>query len=257
MAEYPDFVKTCGLGSVTGIGGPNCRHRFSPFIEGVMERTYTDEQLEAMKGENNKITFEGREYDGYQATQKQRQIERTMRKLHREKTAYEAARLTEDARAVNIRRRRLSRKYTEFSAAAGLPEQRERTRAGYSYELTDLKPFAALKEYADDWQLMGAFSATEYDIDAGKPTIVGAVSHFFENLKAKPDRAGLTLDAAQSIIDDSVLTLYQANRGTLKFIADSGYVVLNMKKEVATAVPENLRNKYKKYLGVTEDGKKP
>ena len=25
MAEYPDFEKTCGYGSVTGIGGANCR----------------------------------------------------------------------------------------------------------------------------------------------------------------------------------------------------------------------------------------
>ena len=25
MAEYPDFVETCGYGSVTGIGGANCR----------------------------------------------------------------------------------------------------------------------------------------------------------------------------------------------------------------------------------------
>lgn len=25
MAEYPDFVGKCGYGSVTGIGGANCR----------------------------------------------------------------------------------------------------------------------------------------------------------------------------------------------------------------------------------------
>lgn len=25
MAEYPDFEKTCGYGSVTGIVGANCR----------------------------------------------------------------------------------------------------------------------------------------------------------------------------------------------------------------------------------------
>ena len=70
MAEYPDFVEKCGYGSVTGIGGANCRHSFWPFIEGVSERTYTDSELEAMKPENRpKIKFEGREYDDYQATQ--------------------------------------------------------------------------------------------------------------------------------------------------------------------------------------------
>ena len=52
MAEYPDFVEKCGYGSVTGIGGANCRHSFHPFIESVSERTYTDAELDAMKPEN-------------------------------------------------------------------------------------------------------------------------------------------------------------------------------------------------------------
>lgn len=132
MAEYPDFVKTCGYGSVTGIGGANCHHSFWPYIEGVSERTYTDAELEAMKPENRpKIKFEGREYDDYQAMQQQRKIERTIRKLKRRKAAFEAAGLTEDAQAVNIRLKRLNKEYGEFSKAAGLPEQRERMRVIY------------------------------------------------------------------------------------------------------------------------------
>ena len=85
-----------------------------------------------MKPENRpKIQFEGREYDDYQATQKQRQIERTVRKLKRRKTAFEAAGLTEEAEAANIRLRRLNQEYKTFSRAAGLPEQRERMRVAY------------------------------------------------------------------------------------------------------------------------------
>lgn len=129
MAEYPDFEKTCGYGSVTGIGGANCRHSFHPFVEGVMEPTYTPEQLDAMKAENHKFTFEGKKYDGYSATQKQRMIERTIRKLQRRKTAQEAAGLTEDAQSTGIRLKRLNGKYKAFSKAAGLPEQRERLKA--------------------------------------------------------------------------------------------------------------------------------
>lgn len=132
MAEYPDFVEKCGYGFVTGIGGANCRHSFWPFIEGVSERTYTDAELEAMKPENRpKIEFEGRKYDDYQATQKQRQIERTVRKLKRRKAAFEAEGLKEEAQAANIRLRRLSKEYSEFSKAAGLPEQRERMKVLY------------------------------------------------------------------------------------------------------------------------------
>lgn len=85
-----------------------------------------------MKPENRpKIEFEGRKYDDYQATQKQRQIERTVRKLKRRKVAFEAAGLKEDAQATNIRLRRLSKEYSEFSKAAGLPEQRERMKVSY------------------------------------------------------------------------------------------------------------------------------
>ena len=132
MAEYPDFEKKCGYGSVTGIGGANCRHSFWPFVEGVMERTYSDAELEAMKPENRpKTVYEGREYDDYQATQMQRRIEREIRREKRRQTAYKAASLEEDAKNSQIRLRRLNTKYREFSKAAGLPEQRERMKVQY------------------------------------------------------------------------------------------------------------------------------
>lgn len=127
--DYPDFEETCGLGSVTGIGGANCRHSFWPFIEGVSERTYTDEQLE--KIDRPPFEFEGRVYTAYQATQKQREIERTIRKLKRREAAFKAAGLTEDAQAVGVRLHRLEEKYRQFSKAAGLPEQWERARMGF------------------------------------------------------------------------------------------------------------------------------
>ena len=84
-----------------------------------------------MKGENHKFTFEGKEYDGYSASQKQRQIERTVRKLKREQTAYKAAGMTEEYQAVTARIRRLNKEYKAFSEAAGLPMQRERMRVEY------------------------------------------------------------------------------------------------------------------------------
>lgn len=127
--RYPDFVETCGLGDVQGIGGANCRHSYWPFIEGVSERTYTDEQLEGMKPENRKKTvFEGREYDDYQATQFQRKIEREIRRQRRLKGAYEAAGLEDAATSSNIRLRRLNKEYKAFSKAAGLKERPERMK---------------------------------------------------------------------------------------------------------------------------------
>lgn len=96
-----------------------------------MERTYSDADLETMKGENRKFTFEGKEYDGYTSSQEQRRIERTIRKLKREQAAFKAAGLSDDCTAVTARIRRLNAKYKEFSKAAGLPEQRERVKVLY------------------------------------------------------------------------------------------------------------------------------
>lgn len=127
---YPSIYEVCGLGAVDGLEGANCRHRRNVWVEGVSERTYTDEQLDHID-DGLGSTFEGKTYTAYEATQEQRKVERTIRKLKREKAAYKAAGLHEEERAVNIRMRRLNAKYKAFSAAAGLPEQRERMKVLY------------------------------------------------------------------------------------------------------------------------------
>lgn len=127
---YPNIYEVCGLGAVDGLEGANCRHRRFPWVEGVSERTYNDEQLEHID-DGLGCTFEGKTYTAYEATQEQRRVEREVRKLKREKAAYKAAGLREEEQAVNIRLRRLNAKYKAFSAAAGLPEQWERTKVLY------------------------------------------------------------------------------------------------------------------------------
>lgn len=127
---YPNIYEVCGLGAVDGLEGANCRHRRNVWVEGVSERTYTDEQLEHID-DGLGCTFEGKTYTAYEVTQEQRKVERTIRKIKREKTAYNAAGLTDEEQAVNIKLRRLNAKYKEFSKAAGLPEQRERMKVLY------------------------------------------------------------------------------------------------------------------------------
>lgn len=127
---YPNIYEVCGLGVVDGLEGANCRHRRNVWVEGVSERTYTDEQLEHIDDDLG-CEFDGKKYTAYEATQMQRRVEREARKLKREKAAYKAAGLHEDETAVNIRLRSLNAKYKAFSAAAGLPEQRERMKVLY------------------------------------------------------------------------------------------------------------------------------
>lgn len=128
---YPSIYEVCGLGAVDGLEGANCRHRRNVWVDGVSERTYTDEQLEHID-DGLGCTFEGKTYTAYEATQEQRKVERTIRKLKREKAAYSAAGLTDEEQAVNIKLRRMNAKYKEFSNAAGLPEQRERAKVIYT-----------------------------------------------------------------------------------------------------------------------------
>lgn len=97
-----------------------------------MEPTYSPEELEDMKPENHRFEYEGKEYDQYSASQKQRELENAIRKQKRRKAAFEAAGLTDKAESANIRIRRLNDEYKAFSKAAGLPEQRERMRVLYT-----------------------------------------------------------------------------------------------------------------------------
>lgn len=133
---YPSIYDVCGLGAVDGLEGANCRHRRYPWVEGVSERTYTDEQLQHID-DGLGCEYDGKKYTAYEATQMQRRIERTIRKQKRLKNAYEAAGLTEDATTANIKLRRLNAKYKEFSKAAGLPEQKERMRVLYGDEKSE------------------------------------------------------------------------------------------------------------------------
>jgi len=123
LGKYPDLVRVTGYGEVDGLCGANCRHIRHPWIEGVSERTYTDKQLANI--DKPDFEYEGVKYTTYEATQKQREIERAVRKWKRRQAA---AVTPEDRQAATIRIRRLNEKYKEFSEAAGLRMQKERMK---------------------------------------------------------------------------------------------------------------------------------
>lgn len=82
-----------------------------------------------MKPENRpKINFHGKQFDEYQATQYQRKIESTVRKLKREEAAFRAFGDTQRADETMSRIRQLNDTYREFSKVAGLPTQFQRMR---------------------------------------------------------------------------------------------------------------------------------
>ena len=114
----------CGLNQVDGLCGANCRHSYFAFVEGVSERTYTDEELANI--DPPPFTFEGKQYTFYEATQKQRQIETALRKVKREAIAAKAMGDDNTYTAKAVRYKRLNDEYDSFTKAAGLRSQKER-----------------------------------------------------------------------------------------------------------------------------------
>lgn len=125
---YEKLQSVCGLGSVTGLHGANCYHDYNPFIPGVSVRAYTDEELDEMiVKENTPKQYMGKEYTAYQALQKQRQMERAMRKTRQDIKLLEAGEASEDSVIVKKARYQLQmQQYKLFSAKMELPEQMKR-----------------------------------------------------------------------------------------------------------------------------------
>lgn len=91
-------LKDIGYGEATGFKGVNCHHDWLPYYPGSA-RTYTQEQLDVW--ENEKVTYNGKEYSKYDATQMQRAFERKIRKDKKDLKAQQAI-LTSNNKDINI-----------------------------------------------------------------------------------------------------------------------------------------------------------
>ncbi len=123
-----ELVGVCGLGEVDGLKGANCRHDYFPFIEGISERVYTDEQLEELnRKENEKKAYGDKEYTAYEATQRQRYLETAIRAQRQKiKLLQEGNASEDDIISAKCKYHKLSQEYTNFSKAMDLPQERSR-----------------------------------------------------------------------------------------------------------------------------------
>lgn len=122
------LVTVCGLGTVTGLLGANCYHEYYPFFPGISERNWSDEWLEEQnQKESIKRSFKGKEYNTYEATQKQRSMETAMRAQRAKIRHLEDGKADPDE--IIIQKARYQgqlQEYTEFSHFMGLKQQFER-----------------------------------------------------------------------------------------------------------------------------------
>lgn len=123
-AKYPSLVEKTGYGTGPGLGGWNCRHSMFPFFEGLSTPAYTKKELEELNAP--KYDYNGKKITEYEATQRQRYIERQIRRWKRESTAMKAAGLDTSESAAKVRRWKETQR--DFLRQTGLKRHFDRER---------------------------------------------------------------------------------------------------------------------------------
>lgn len=126
------LIDICGLGTGPGLLGWNCYHHYDAFIPGISVRTYSDDDLAAMREKALQVKeWKGKQYTLYEATQKQRKLETAMRACNEEiEMLKEGGASKEEISIAKIKRDDLYREYKAFSKEFGLPEQINRVYTG-------------------------------------------------------------------------------------------------------------------------------
>ena len=121
---------------VRRIGTLNCGHAAFPIILGVNSPQYTPEELEKFRKDNEAgVDFEGRHYTVYEATQRQRAFERSIRAKKREILVDETLGDKEKLQQDRIKLVVLQQEYKRFSDGVGLPVQYSRLeKAGFDWK---------------------------------------------------------------------------------------------------------------------------
>lgn len=121
---------------VRRFGTLNCGHDAMPIILGVHEPVYSEEELEEFRRQNEEgVTFDGKHYTLYEATQRQRKFERTIRKQKRRILVDESTEDAEKLQIDQIKLQRLKQEYARFSKGVGLPMQHARMEtAGFDWK---------------------------------------------------------------------------------------------------------------------------
>lgn len=110
------------------IGAMNCRHRTIPIVMGVSEPAYTREQLDEMvKLSEKKVTYNGKTYTRYEASQLLRQHESRLRALKLERKTFEQINDTTNVARKRSEIRRASAEYRKLCEEVGLSPRKNRT----------------------------------------------------------------------------------------------------------------------------------
>ena len=112
------------------IGELNCHHFTTPIVLGVSKPVYSASELrEINKRSNANVSYGGKTYTRYEASQRQRQLETAIRYAKDERDACVAAGDKLGATQARKKSAALTAEYKRFSEQAGLTVRLERTRS--------------------------------------------------------------------------------------------------------------------------------
>lgn len=151
-------------GEADGFKGINCRHYWFPFLEGISQRTYTDQELEEMATAT--VFYNGNEIPIYKANQRQRAMERKIRAERSElvglNSSVELANKSgnsELAEDLQISFDNLSMKlkgheavYKDFCKQTGLPELSERLQYPGFNRSVSRKAYNSAEKHFKEWK---------------------------------------------------------------------------------------------------------
>lgn len=254
-----------------------CLHFKWAIILGVSEPNYSPEELKKLKElDKATIEFEGEEYTRYELSQIQRKLETAARHAKDRQIIAKAAGDDELRRREQERINLITSKYTKVSKAAGLPTKAERMSVSGYHRVKEVRELKSVANKANKLYNLGSeakninaylrdkpiksfleshfvdfkkyISKKEIVVNVPIPKVTGTTKHYIDNLQNKKDRAKLTFEECEKLVNSSKLELFDSTNNTIKYLTDNGYVVLNLKGEIVTAVPQKWRNKYDKYL---------
>lgn len=129
--SYADLMRVCGLGEVTGLCGANCYHAYYPFVPGVSQRTYSDQWIAEQEALANQTkTWNGKDYNAYNAQQMQRKMETNMRAQREKVNLLRTGNgSVNDINIARAKYRSQLYEYTKFCGKMGVKQQRERIYA--------------------------------------------------------------------------------------------------------------------------------
>lgn len=127
-------IDDIGYGTGAGFKGWNCRHDWYPFFEGISRRAYSEQRLKEYADQT--VKYGDEEIPYYEATQKQREMERSIRESRRQLAGYDeaiknadkqtSAAIQADFERASVKLKQQEAIYKDFANQTGLSRQTDR-----------------------------------------------------------------------------------------------------------------------------------